>query len=180
MEHTKNLIASIPDSAKDLRLNLQAVLSDGTLSEAQRYGVALACAHAARNPALQEALSADAANVLDEAWLDDAQAAAALMAMNNVYYRFRHMIGKASYGSMPARLRMNRIASPRTSKLDFELMCLAVSAINGCEACVQSHEASLLHLGASEAHVNDAVRTAAAVYAAAVSLELEPATADGP
>ena len=135
----------------------------------------LACAYAARNEALKEALSSDAKNVLDEAWFDDARAAAALMSMNNVYYRFRHMIGKPTYGSMPARLRMNRLAHPATSKLDFELMCLAVSAINGCEMCVRSHEHSLLELGATEPQVHDAVRTAAAVFGVAVSLELEPA-----
>lgn len=177
MEHTKNLIASLPEAAKDLKLNLQSVLSDSSLSDTQRWSVALACAYASRNPALQDAISADAVSVLDENAIDDAKAAAALMAMNNVFYRFRHMIGKASYGAMPAKLRMNRIAAPRTSKLDFELMCLAVSAINGCEMCVRSHENSLMHLGASEAQVNDAVRTAASVYAVAVSLELEPAAA---
>lgn len=179
MDNVKNLIASIPEAAKDLKLNLQSVLSDGSLSEKQRFGVALACGYAARNEALKEALLADAATLLDEAWIDDAKAAVALMSMNNVYYRFRHMIGKPSYSAMPAKLRMNRLVNPKTSKLDFELMCLAVSAINGCEMCVRSHEHSLLELGASENQVHDAVRTAAAVFAAAVSLELEPASAQG-
>jgi alkyl hydroperoxide reductase subunit D len=68
---------------------------------------------------------------------------------------------------------MQRLAQPRTSKLDFELLCLAVSAVNGCQACVQSHEASLLHLGATEAQVHDAVRIAAVVHAAGVALDLE-------
>jgi alkyl hydroperoxide reductase subunit D len=179
MEHIKNLTSSFPDAAKDLKLNLQSVLSDGSgsLSDKQRFGVALACSFAARNDDLKSAILADAENVLDDAWIDDAKAAAALMAMNNVYYRFRHMIGKSEYSAMPPRLRMSRIASPQTSKLDFELFCLAVSSINGCEMCVRSHEKSLLELGANEVQVHDAVRIAAVVFAAAVSLELETATA---
>jgi alkyl hydroperoxide reductase subunit D len=177
MDNTKHLIANLPEAAKDLKLNLQSVLSDGSLSAEQRLAIALACAYAARNFALRDALREDAAKTLDEAWIDDAMAAAALMSMNNVYYRFRHMIGKPSYGSMPAKLRMNRLANSRTSKLDFEFMCLAVSAINGCEMCVRSHEHSLIEMGATEIQVHDAVRIAAAVYAAAVSLELEPAAA---
>jgi alkyl hydroperoxide reductase subunit D len=179
MEHIKNLIASLPDSAKDLRLNLTSLLGDASssLSEQQRLGIALACSYSARNEALKSAVLADAQNVLDEGWVDDAKAAAALMAMNNVYYRFRHMIGKPEYAAMPARLRMSRIAQPQSSKLDFEFMCLAVSAINACEMCVKSHEKSLLELGATEVQVHDAVRIAAVVFAAAVSLELEPAAA---
>jgi alkyl hydroperoxide reductase subunit D len=177
MENTKQLIAVLPEAAKDLKLNLQSVLADGSLSAEQRTAIALACAYASRNAALRDALREDAAKTLDEAWLDDAMAAAALMSMNNVYYRFRHMIGKPSYDSMPAKLRMTRLANPRTSKLDFEFMCLAVSAMNGCEMCVRSHERSLLELGATEVQVHDAVRIAAIVYGVAVSLELEPAAA---
>lgn len=181
MDNTKSLIEALPEAAKDLKLNLQSVLGDGTLSKEQRFGIALACAFAARNEALRDALAADAratiGEVAEEAWFEDAQAAAALMAMNNVYYRFRHMIGKPSYGAMPAKLRMSRIANPKTSKLDFEFMCLAVSAINACEMCVRSHEHSLLEMGASEVQVHDAVRIAAVVNAVAVSLELQGAPA---
>jgi alkyl hydroperoxide reductase subunit D len=175
MDNTKHLIAALPDSAKDLKLNLQSVLADGALSVEQRLAVALACSYASRNVALRDALQADAQATIDEAWIDDAMAAAALMSMNNVYYRFRHMIGKPAYESMPAKLRMTRLSNPRTSKLDFELLCLAVSAINGCEMCVRSHERSLLELGASESQVHDAVRIAAVVHGVAVSLELQPA-----
>ena len=82
--------------------------------------------------------------------------------MNNVYYRFRHMVGKPSYGEMRAGLRMNRLAQPATNRADFELYALAVRAINGCEMCVRAHE-----------HVNDAVRIAATLYAAAVALEMD-------
>ena len=105
--------------------------------------------------------------------VEDARAAAALMAMNNVYYRFRHTVGKPAYGEMRAGLRMNRLAQPATNRADFELFALAVSAINGCEMCVRAHEKVVVDGGLTPEHVNDAVRIAATLYAAAVSLEMD-------
>jgi lipoyl-dependent peroxiredoxin subunit D len=163
---------TIPDAARDIRLNLQSVLQPGALTPAQRWGVAIASAVATRNPALRDAVLADAGAEVGGDVIDDALAAAALMAMNNVYYRFRHMIGKPSYSQMPARLRMQRIARPATNKTDFELFCLAVSAINGCEMCVRSHEDVVVKGGLTEEQVHDAIRIAATVNAAALSLEL--------
>lgn len=176
MSAVESLRSTIPDVARDIKLNLQSVLQPGALTPAQRWGVAIASAVAARNNALRDALIADAGaevgpNVIDTV-IDDAVAAAALMAMNNVYYRFRHMIGKPSYAQMPARLRMQRIARPMTNKADFELFCLAVSAINGCEMCMRSHEDVVLKGAVSEEQVHDAVRIAATVNAAALSLDL--------
>jgi alkyl hydroperoxide reductase subunit D len=104
--------------------------------------------------------------------IEDAQAAAALMAMNNVYYRFRHTLGKEAYEQRPARLRMNRLGQPATTKADLELFSLAVSAINGCGACMISHERSVLAAGLGEDHVHEAVRIAAVIQGAALSLEL--------
>jgi alkyl hydroperoxide reductase subunit D len=161
-----------PEQARDIKLNLQSVLGESSLTPAQRWGVAVACAIAARNPELRDAVLADARAAVDAAVIDDAKAAAALMGMNNIYYRFRHMMGKEAYETKPARLRMQRIAKPATNKPDFELFCLAVSAINGCELCLRSHEAVVLGGGLSEDQVHDAVRVAAVVHAGAVSLEL--------
>ena len=152
------------------------MLQPGALTPAQRWGVALAAAAAARNAPLRDAILADASAEVDAAVVDDALAAAALMGMNNVYYRFRHMVGKPVYSEKPARLRMNRLARPATSKLDFELFSLAVSAINGCEACVRAHEQVVVAGGLTEDAVHDAVRIAAVVHAAAVALELPAAT----
>jgi lipoyl-dependent peroxiredoxin subunit D len=163
----------IPEPARDIRLNLQSVLQTSSLSPQQLWGTAVACAIASRSPELRAAVVEEARTHVDETVVDDAMAAAALMAMNNVYYRFRHMIGKETYSSKPARLRMNRIARPLASKADFELFCLAVSAINGCEACVRSHENVVVTAGVSEEQVHDAVRVAATIQAAAVSLEIE-------
>lgn len=166
---------ALPDAASDLRLNLQSVLGDGALTPVQRWGVAIACAHATQNPSLVQALTASARQQgiepeALEAALDDARAAAALMGMNNIYYRFRHMVGKQAYSQLPARLRMQRIARTKGPKLDFELYCLAVSAIHGCEACVRSHEDVLRKGDVSEAAIHDAVRIAATVHGVAVAL----------
>jgi alkyl hydroperoxide reductase subunit D len=166
---------ALPEPARDIKLNLGSVLGPGALTPAQRWGVAIATAAAARSAPLRDALIADAAAEVEPAVVDDALAAAALMAMNNVYYRFRHMVGKPAYSEKPARLRMQRLVKPATSKLDFELFSLAVSAVNGCEMCVRSHEQVVTSGGLSEDAVHDAVRIAAVVHAAAVSLELADA-----
>ncbi|HLK89978.1 MAG TPA: carboxymuconolactone decarboxylase family protein [Polyangia bacterium] len=182
---------ALPDAARDLKLNLQAVLAESTLSPGQRWGTAVAAAVASRNTRLREAILAEARAQLhpakadlrgdpgaDPAAVDDGIAAAALMGMNNVYYRFRHLIGRDVYSEKPARLRMNRIAKPAGPKVDFELFCLAVSAINGCETCMKSHEKVVLGGGLSEDQVHDAVRIAAVVHGAAVALDLAPAGAE--
>ncbi len=138
----------------------------------QRWGVAIASAVAARSPELRAALTAAAPPEVGAAVVEDALAAAALMAMNNVYYRFRHFIEKPSYSDRPARLRMNRLVKPAGAKVDFELFALAASAIGGCETCVKAHEKVVLEGGLTEEHVHDAVRIAAAVNGFAVALEL--------
>jgi alkyl hydroperoxide reductase subunit D len=173
MSTLETLRNALPASAKDIKLNLQSVLQAESLSPAQRWGVAVASAIAARNPQLRAAIIEQAQREVDASVLDDAAAAAALMAMNNVYYRFRHMVGKQSYADRPARLRMNRLVSPATNKVDFELFSLAVSAINGCETCVKAHEDVVTKGGLSEDQVNDAVRIASVIHAAAVALEID-------
>jgi alkyl hydroperoxide reductase subunit D len=174
--HVEALRATLPEAARDNKLNLQSVLQPGTLSTAQRWGVALASAVAARNAQLQAAVLADAGAQVERAVIEDARAAAALMAMNNVFYRFRHVMGKESYDRKPARLRMNRLAQPASNKVDFELFSLAVSAINGCEMCVRAHEKAVIDGGLTEDHVLDAIRIASTMHAAAVALELQPST----
>lgn len=168
------LRAELPEAAKDTRLNLQSVLEGGSLSPEQRWLVAVSCGYAARNERLKDTLVTEASKALatPEPVLEDAKAAASLMGMNNVYYRFRHMVGKESYSTKRPNLRMNRLAQVQTNKVDFELACLAVSAINGCEMCVRSHEKVVIDGGLTEDQVHDAVRIASVVNAAAVSLEL--------
>lgn len=162
---------AIPEFARDLKLNLQAVLQPSTLTDAQRWGVAVAAAVASRNARLRDAVLSDARAAVAPAVVDDALAAAALMGMNNVYYRFRHLVEKPSYSDKPARLRMNRLVKPAGSKVDFELFSLAVSAINGCGTCIAAHEKVVLDGGLTEDHVHDAVRIAAVIHGAAIALD---------
>ena len=171
MKNLEAIREALPEAARDIKLNLQSVLSEGSLNRAQTWGVAVASAASARNRPLLDAIVADALAATDANVIDDALAAAAVMAMNNVYYRFRHVVGKPEYAQKPARLRMNRLAKPATSKADLELFSLAASAINGCEICVQAHEKAVRDAGLSEDHVHDAVRIAATIHAAAVALE---------
>jgi lipoyl-dependent peroxiredoxin subunit D len=93
----------------------------------------------------------------------EAVACASLLSANNVFYRFRHFLNKEKYNEIPARIKMNIMARPVTGKEFFELVSLAVSAVNGCEMCVKAHEASLIELGAKEERVFEAVRLAAVI-----------------
>jgi alkyl hydroperoxide reductase subunit D len=171
METLQALRERLPEAAKDIKLNLQSVLTGGALSAAQRWGVAVASALASRHPALSRAIIGEARREAGDAVVDDAVAAAALMAMNNVFYRFKHRLDSEEYSDKPARLRMNRLAKPATNKTDFELFSLAVSAINDCETCVRAHERTVIEGGLSVDHVMDAARIASTVHAAAVALE---------
>ncbi len=170
MDALQQLAATMPDAAKDIRLNLASVLQSQALTPAQAFGAALAVAYASGSTPLVDAIVAAAGANLPAAHAADAQAAAALMAMNNVYYRFRHLVGKPDYEQLPARLRMQRLAAPAASKVDFELFALAVSAVNGCGTCVQAHERVVLAGGLTTTHVHDVVRIAAVFHAAALAL----------
>ena len=108
--------------------------------------------------------------------LSAAKAAAAVMGMNNVYYRFTHLVG-GDYHKLPAKLRMNVMAKPGVEKVDFELWSLAVSAVNGCGMCMESHEKVVRHGGLSSEQVQAAARIAAVVHAVAAVLDGEDALA---
>ncbi|HET7371061.1 MAG TPA: carboxymuconolactone decarboxylase family protein [Gammaproteobacteria bacterium] len=172
------LRSRLPDYAKDLRLNLESVLSEGGapgLSQKQIALIALASAVASRHQPLTQAIAGFAAEHADAGELDGARAAAAIMGMNNVYYRFCHLVDDSEYGNLRASLRMNVMARPGVDKADFELASLAVSAINGCGTCMNSHEKTLRQQGLGVQAVQSAVRIAAVVHAVAVTLEQKEA-----
>src|SRR6204780_76440 len=169
---------SIPDYARDLKLNLGSVLPTAGapgLNDRQIWAVAVASAIASRNLAFTRALEAAAGEHLDAAHLQAARAAAAIMGMNNIYYRFLHLVEDEEYQAMPARLRMNILANPGIDKLDFELLSLAVSAVNGCGLCISSHEKKLRTHGYTREMIQSAVRIAATVHAVAGVLEYNQA-----
>jgi len=172
----------IPEYAKDLRLNLDAMSKVESLSPQQLWGTALAVALAARNDELVRAVSDEARAHLSEPAATAAKTAAALMGMNNVYYRALHLLSNAEYGTLPARLRMQGLASATApdqgvERLDFELWCLAVSAVNGCGQCLDSHERELKKRGATALQIQDALRVASILHAIAAVLDGERALA---
>jgi alkyl hydroperoxide reductase subunit D len=169
---------ALPDYARDLKLNIGTVLTaQGApgLTERQIASVALATAIAARNPQLTRAIETWAAPSLDAAHGNAARAAAAIMGMNNIYYRFLHLVEDGEYQTMPARLRMNVIGNPGIDKLDFELLSLAVSAVNGCGMCVTAHERKLREGGIGREAIQSAVRIASVMHAVAGVLEYQEA-----
>ena len=163
----KTLVDTLPDYAKDLRLNASSILNDRTLGDERRNGLLLACAHGSGHKWLVEAVEAEVAGKLTEQYANAARGAAALMAMNNVYYRFVHLVANPEYGTMPAKLRMNLIGSHGIAKEDFELFSIAVSAMNGCGMCIESHERVLLQHGVKPETIQFAVRIAAVLKAVA-------------
>ena len=173
MSNIETLKNALPAYAKDLKLNLSSIAADTTLTPQQTYGGLLAAAMASRSEAVIEAISAEAAAVLSREAFDAAKTAAAIMAMNNIYYRFVHLASEPEYGTLPARLRMNALANPGVDKIDFELWSLIVSAVNGCGLCIDSHEKVLRKAGVSTLQVQQAVRIAAVVHAVSVTLEAE-------
>ena len=163
----------LSDYAKDLKLNLSSLASEASLTEQQRAGTFVASAIASRNPDVTEAIVAEFGSQLSPDAMNAAKAAAAIMAMNNIYYRFVHLASAPDYKILPAKLRMNVIGKPGVDKADFELWSIAVSAINGCGMCIDSHEKVLREAGISAEAIQAAVRIAAVVHAVAVTLESE-------
>jgi alkyl hydroperoxide reductase subunit D len=163
----------LPAYAKDIKLNLSNILNSTALTKQQLWGAILVSAIAARNETVIEAAAGGAAQNLSPEAIEAAKAAAAIMAMNNIYYRSMHLIGDPELSKMPARLRMNVIANPGVDKLDFELWSLAVSAINGCGMCLQSHAREVAGKGASREAVQDTLRVASVIHATAAIIETD-------
>ncbi len=163
----EQLLDAVPNYAKDLKLNLGNLLAQPELSKQQIWGTALTSAITARNPQLLRAIEAKAAEHLTPEAMEAARAAAAIMGMNNIYYRFLHLTENKKYATIPARLRMNVIRSHGIDAVDFELFCIAASAINGCGACVDSHEKVVRDKGTGEDVILGCVRIASVIHALA-------------
>ncbi len=167
---------SLPAYAKDLSLNLSSLAGETVLSENQKWGAFLASAYAVGQPDVVKAITAAAtAAGLSEEAATAAKAAAAIMGMNNVYYRALHLMKNQEYRTLPAKLRMNVLANPGAPKDEFELWSLAVSAVNGCGMCMDAHEAELRTHGVSNVQVQAALRIAATVHAVSAVLRGEAA-----
>ena len=173
----EELIAGLPAYAKDMKLNYSSLVKQNTeLTAQQLWGSVVAAAIATRNAELTAASIAEAeAAGLSPQVLDAVKAAAAIMGMNNIYYRFHHLTSNEKYATLPARLRMNALRGHGVDAVDFELWCLVVSAVNACEKCVDSHERVLREKGANEELINAAIRVTAVIHAIGVVLDSEKA-----
>ena len=163
----------LPDYARDLRLNLSSIATITSLTVQQLWGTVMACGMATGQPAVMQAAEQAAREQLSSEALHAAKAVVAIMGMNNIYYRFTHLVGNEAYASMPARLRMNVMANPGVDKVDFELWSLAVSALEGCGRCIEAHEATLMQHSVSREAIQDVVRIAAILKGVAVTLAAE-------
>lgn len=175
------LLEDLPSYAKDLKLNFSSVVRQQTdLTEQQLWGTVVACAMATRNEDLTAAALKEAAKYMTPQALEAAQGAAAVMGMNNIFYRFLHLSSNEKYATMRAGLRMNVIRTHGVDPIDFELWCIAVSAINGCGACVDSHEKILREKGFAEEKIMTAVRVASVLHGIGVVLDTERVAAHQP
>lgn len=149
---------------RDLRINLQNALSYANLTKKESHLLALAVALNEKHENLTQAFLplAEAEGATPDE-IAELHALVSLMNVNNVFYRFRHFINKDYYNQTPAGIKMSIMMNPVLGKEFFELASLAVSAINGCEMCVNAHEQSVLQHGATEARIYDAIRLTAVV-----------------
>ncbi len=174
---------ALPPYAKDIKLNLDSTIAVSTLAEQRLWGTVLAVAVASRGERVLVELAAEARGHLSEVAFEAAKAAAAVMAMNNTYYRSKHLLadeGEKSYEDIPARLRMQVIGTHGgVDPVDFEFWCLAVSAVNGCGGCLAAHERAVRELGVGREQVHEALRIASVVHAVAVTLESEQMMVEG-
>ena len=161
------------DYAKDIKLNLSTILKidpESNLKENQIFGIALSCAYATKNDELVDFVLNKADGFIGDEEVNAAKAAATIMAMNNIYYRFTHLVSDKEYLKMPAKLRMNIIGNPGIDKVDFELYSLAVSAINGCGLCIDSHVKQLVNSSVSKSTIAHCIRIASVINAASQAL----------
>lgn len=169
----QRLLDSLPSYAKDMKLNLSSLVNQPELTPVQTWGTLVASAIACRNAEVTEAIFTEAEKHLSLEQINGAKAAATVMGMNNVFYRFLHLTPNEKYATIPARLRMNIMRSHGADHLDFELWCTAVSAINNCGTCVSSHEKVLRDKGVGEEVILASVRLAAVLHAIATILDAE-------
>lgn len=170
IEQLKN---SLPESTKDIRINLIKILTEEgspDLNLKQRYSIALSAAYSLKNKTIFTSLLVEAKEMLSVNEIEGAKSAAAIMAMNNIYYRFIHLVNDKTFSNMPVGLRMSIISNPGISKTDFEMNCLAVSVLNGCGMCIEAHTHELIKAEISKQAIQSTVRIAAVINAVDVAM----------
>ena len=172
----EKLLETVPDFAKDIRLNVNNLFTNLTqsgLTERQFYGIALAVAFSLKHDALIQAIQFEAGDALDQELIQASKLAAILMAMTNIYYRATHLAEDSELARMPANLRMNAMNNPGVPKIDFELFALAVSALNGCGMCISSHVKQMLSHDVGRLGIQSALRITATLNAMVLAMSLQ-------
>ncbi|WIM66774.1 carboxymuconolactone decarboxylase family protein [Corynebacterium breve] len=169
-----NLKNAMPEYAKDQKLNIGTLARSTELNEEQLWGALVAAAAATKNSTVISEIVDEAKDHLSAEALEAAFGAATVMAMNNVAYRSRHMLGD-DYSNVKMGLRMNIISKPGVEKANFELWSITVSAMNGCEACLASHAQVVLEEGLTKEQVWEAVKIGAVINAVATVVDIEDA-----
>jgi alkyl hydroperoxide reductase subunit D len=164
----------VKDYGRDIRINLDSVLTaEGApgLSNAQIYGTFLASAYATKSEKLKELAETIVADKLPIEEIEGIKAAVTIMGMNNIYYRYLHLLeGQDELKKLPAKLRMTIIGKPGIAKVNFELYSLAVSAITGCGMCINAHVHEVKKGGIEELGIQSAIRIASVTHATAQAL----------
>lgn len=166
---------SLPDYAKDIKLNFSSIMTEEgspDLNQKQIYSIILASAFTTKNKTIIQLIREEFSNYLSDIEINAIKSAVTIMAMNNIYYRFVHLVTDKSFSTMPAKLRMNIISNPGIPKTDFELICLAVSAINGCGMCIDAHTRELIKADISKTAIQSAIRIASVLNAVSMGMEI--------
>ena len=170
----ENMVEGETRYLRDLRINLKNTLNSDNLSLKEAYLIAAAIALNEKNKSLSDAFMQHAkSNGANAAEIAETHGCASMLAVNNVFYRFKHFIRESNdkYQTMPAGIKMNIMMNPVLGKEFFELMSLAVSAVNGCQSCVNSHEESVRKLGATEQRIFDTIRLASIIKGLCVAVQ---------
>lgn len=165
----------LPEYAKDIKLNTTSILTEEgapDLNQKQIYLIAVSIGYALKNDDIIKSILHDAKDMLSQNDIEACQSAVIIMAMNNIYYRFTHLVSDQSFANMPAKLRMNVIGRPQIDKKDFELICLAVSALNGCGMCMDAHTHALIKADSSHLAIQSVIRITSVIHALATALSL--------
>ena len=154
---------SIPEYAKDTKLNVDAVIKRSSLPVEEAEAVALAAAFATGNSKMWTWIHSQLSNRVEA---DAALTAASLMAMNNVWYPFVEMAEDSNLKGLPAQLRMNAITTHGgTTQERFEAYSLAASIVGKCHFCVKAHYDNLKTMGYSIEQLRDIGRISAVITA---------------
>lgn len=172
--HNAPVLDQIADKSryiKDLKINVSNFLNTKNLNKKEALLIALATAVNDKSAVLQEGLLDLAKQEgASEEEVAEIYAAVSLLNVNNVFYRFRHFNGNEYYNNTPAGIKMSVMMNPVLGKEFFELVSLVVSALNGCELCVNSHDDSVKKHGASEERIYEAIRLGAVIRGLTVVL----------